>query len=110
MRKKDQSLLLVGVAAAAVALWYFNRKSAYARHGWMEPASVGLRPGQSPGPMSPPQGHALGDPSDMSSGAWACNTAWKMGAIGHPAQAAPWALKCSQMGGTVPQTAAEQYT
>ena len=51
----------------------------------------------------------VGSASDTNSAAYACNTAWKLTALGHPDRAAPWAAKCAAGGGTVPADASQQY-
>jgi len=51
----------------------------------------------------------VGVASDPNSIAYACNAAWRLGALGHPAQAAPWISKCTAGGGTVPTSANSQY-
>lgn len=52
----------------------------------------------------------FGDPTDGNSIAYACNAAWRLNAIGHPREAAPWAAKCTGGGGTVPTSNAGVYT
>jgi hypothetical protein len=101
MKRKRASAttwVALGVGAAALGIGaYFLLKPSTAAAG----ATKALAPSQ-PRPF--------GDPADMSSTAWACNTAWKLLALGHPREAAAWAQKCTAGGATVPTNAAGQFT
>jgi hypothetical protein len=57
-----------------------------------------------------PHNPSFGDPNDSNSVAFACNACFKLNAIGHPNEAAFWGQKCTAGGGTVPTSAAQQYT
>ena len=91
--KTNTLLLLAGAGAAA---WYF-----YGRQAAASPALD-----KSTGTPSRP----FGDPADPGSVANACNAAFRVTRLGHPMQAAPWLQICQAGGGTVPQTADQQYT
>jgi hypothetical protein len=106
-------MLLVGAAVAAGAVWYFwIRKPAAAA----TPASPAVVPASSqtamvaaPSAAASNTPAALGNPTNPSSIAFACNAAWRMNAIGHPQNAAPWAAICQGGGGVIPTSAAAQY-
>lgn len=89
-------ILIIGGALAALGIGaYFLFKPAAS-------STVAIKGGT----PAPPQ---LGSPTDSNSVAYACNTAWKLTALGHPNQAAVWVTKCTQGGGAVPQAASQQY-
>lgn len=89
---KLKPIHLVAGAGVAFGVWYlfFRGKGP----GWSSQGS---------GPSG------LGDPNDGNSIAYACNTAWRLNALGHPEQAASWAARCQAGGGSVPSSSSGQY-
>ena len=92
-------LALVGVAAYL----YFKNKAPAATTPAVTAAASTL-------PQLTTGSQPFGNPADSNSVAYACNTAWKLTALGHPKEAAYWAPKCTAGGGTIPTSAAQQYT
>lgn len=89
----------VGVALLGVGAYFLFRK----------PAGATVNQTTSSAPNQLPPASKLGSGTDPNSVAYACNTAWKLTALGHSTQAAPWASKCQAGGGTIPQAASQQY-
>jgi hypothetical protein len=85
-----------GLALLGVGVYLFTKKPAAASTTTTAITATGPRP--------------FGDPADMLSVAHACNTCWKLNALGHPREAAAWCTKCTAGGGVVPQSAAQLYT
>jgi hypothetical protein len=85
-----------GLALLGVGVYLFTKKPAAAATTTTAVTATAPRP--------------FGDPANTSSVAFACNTCWKLNALGHPTQAAAWCAKCTANGGAVPQSAAQLYT
>ncbi len=86
-----------GLALLGVGVYLFTRKPAAST---TTTAITATAPGARP----------FGDPNDMSTIAWACNTCFKLRQLGHPNEAVQWCTKCTANGGVVPQSAAQLYT
>jgi hypothetical protein len=92
MAKKDNTTMLLGIAALGAAAWYFFGRGT----GKTETATaVGPRP--------------FGDPNNPASVAYKCNAARHLIDIGHPDIAAQWVTACQAGGGTVPSSSAMNY-
>ena len=96
---RETTRMWSGALAAAGAFAYFRTGQtapATSSNVAMMVAPTGTRP--------------FGDPNATTSVAFACNTAYKLQALGHPREAAAWAQLCTQGGGAVPTSAATEYT
>jgi hypothetical protein len=101
MDAQTKTLLVVGGGLALLGVGvYFLMKSA--------PTNAAATSGSVKATL--PHNPSFGDPNDSNSIAFACNTCFKLNAIGHPNEAAFWGQKCTAGGGAVPTSAAQQYT
>lgn len=98
MKSSTKTLLIAGGGLAVVGLGiYFLTKKPATTSSVLSPAGGGTH------------NPSLGDPADQNSVAFACNTCFKLRAIGHPNEAASWCQKCTAGGGTVPTSASQMY-
>lgn len=93
---KMKTSTVVGLAAVAIGAWWLLGRG-------------GAVP-QATDKVAAPRTRPFGDPGDMQSVAYACNTAWKLTRLGHPIEARAWAATCASGGGRVPTSDPEQYT
>lgn len=99
MKPSTKALLIAGggLAVLGVGVYFLTKKPSTAASTSSDKAV---------GPHVP----SLGNPSDPSSVAYACNACRKLLNAGHPNEAALWQQKCVAGGGAVPESMASLYT